>query len=177
MNAMAITFQTDCATIMLPETCAQLVDPVKAREAIDRDRNIRRSHLYPLLDATARFACSFLIAPQGCEPFDLPREPWIIILGDDLHFAWGPKSDPYYSTEQHRVWRLAVCERASWRCEAVEDGRRCDKSRANGSRMFADHVIERSDGGQDQGAGMCLCGTYHTEKTNTERAKRMSRRR
>jgi hypothetical protein len=97
---MAICFELEEGyTVILPETSAQLVDPVKAREAIERDRNIRRSHLYPLFDATARFACSFLIAAQGCNTFDLPRSPWIITIGDDLHFAWGPKAFPAISLD------------------------------------------------------------------------------
>jgi hypothetical protein len=89
---VSITFEIDGALVMLPETHHGVFEPEKARKSIESDRKVRRSHLYPLLDATARFACSFLIAPQGCAPFDLPREPWIIILGDDLHFAWGPKA-------------------------------------------------------------------------------------
>jgi hypothetical protein len=89
---MSITFETPEATVLLPESAAVLVDPQQAREAIKRDRNIRRSHLYPLFDATASFACSLLIAPQGCERFDLPRGPWIIVVGDDMHFAWGPQA-------------------------------------------------------------------------------------
>ena len=90
---MNITFEIDgVGLVMLPETHHMLFDPEQAREFIKKDRKVRRHYLYPLLDATAHFACSFLIAPQGCEPFDLPREPWIIILGDHLHFAWGPKA-------------------------------------------------------------------------------------
>jgi hypothetical protein len=70
-----------------------------AREAIKRDRAIKRSHLYPLLDAAARFACSYLIAPQGCDEFELPRDPWIILIGDDLRFAWGPDAFPAASLD------------------------------------------------------------------------------
>jgi hypothetical protein len=89
---MSHTFEIDGATVHLPSIPHILFDPEKARKSIESDRKVRRSHLYPLLAATAHFACSFLIAPQGCEPFDLPREPWIIVIGDDLHFAWGPKA-------------------------------------------------------------------------------------
>ena len=32
--------------------------------------------------------------------------------------------DQYYLTSRHREWRLAVCRRAGWRCEAIEYGRR-----------------------------------------------------
>ncbi len=89
---MAISFETADATVLLPDALAILVEPEKARQAIKRDRNIRRSHLYPLFDATASFACSLLIVPQGCEAFSLPRSPWILVIGDDMHFAWGPKA-------------------------------------------------------------------------------------
>jgi hypothetical protein len=90
---MNISFEIDgVGLVMLPETHHVVFEPEEARKLIKSDRKVRRSYLYPLLDATAHFACSLLIAPQGCEPFDLPREPWIIIIGDDLHFAWGPKA-------------------------------------------------------------------------------------
>jgi 5-methylcytosine-specific restriction protein A len=84
-----------------------------------------------------------------------------------------PKTaDPYYLTAEHKAWRAEVCRQAGWRCEAVEDGRRCEKSRANGDRMFADHIRERSDGGPDQGPGMCMCGAHHVLKTNRNRRGR-----
>jgi hypothetical protein len=90
---MKITFEIDgVGLVILPEADHVVFEPEKARKMIKSDRRVRQSYLYPLLDATAHFACSFLIAPQGCKPFDLPREPWIIIIGDDLHFAWGPKA-------------------------------------------------------------------------------------
>jgi hypothetical protein len=89
---MAISFDTAEAIVLLPDALAVLVEPEKARQAIERDRNIRRSHLYPLFDATASFACSLLIVPQGCNAFELPRSPWMLAIGDDMHFAWGPKA-------------------------------------------------------------------------------------
>jgi hypothetical protein len=85
--------------VFLPETSTILFDPQQAREALKRDRACRRSHLYPLLDATAHFACSWLIAPQGCDVFELPRDPWIITIGDDLNFAWGPNAFPATSLD------------------------------------------------------------------------------
>jgi len=67
-----------------------------------------------------------------------------------------PKTaDPYYSTEQHRA-----CRAACWRCEWIDNGQRCEKSAANGDRMFADHIKERSNGGPYNGPGMCLCGAH-----------------
>jgi hypothetical protein len=97
---MSIQFETDDAcTVFLPEMPTVQMDPEKARQALDRDRNIRRSHLYPIMDAVARFACSWLIAPQGCAPFDLPRDPWMITIGDNMHFAWGPKAFPAESLD------------------------------------------------------------------------------
>jgi hypothetical protein len=96
---MGISFETEDATVFLPETSTILLDPQKARDALERDRAYRRSHLYPLFDATARFACSYLLAPQGCNEFELPRDPWIISIGDDLHFAWGPNAFPAASLD------------------------------------------------------------------------------
>ncbi len=97
---MAIQFETeDGCAVFLPEMQAQWIDPENARQAIERDRNIRRSYLFPLMDSAARFACTWLIIPQGCGPFDLPRDPWIITVGDDMHFAWGPKAFPVESLD------------------------------------------------------------------------------
>lgn len=96
---MAISFETEDFTVMLPELDVVTFRPEQARQAIERDRNIRRSHLYPLMDSVARFACSWLVAPQGCAAFTLPRGPWIITIGDDLHFAWGPKAFPAESLD------------------------------------------------------------------------------
>jgi hypothetical protein len=84
------------------------------RQAIARDRNVRRSYLFPLLDAVASFACSWLIVPQGCAPFELTRDPWIITMGDDLHFAWGPKAFPTES--------LDAAIRAANQCVVITSG-------------------------------------------------------
>jgi hypothetical protein len=97
---MTIVFEIeDIGTVLLPETSTILVDPQQAREALKRDRAYRRSHLYPLFDATAHFACSWMIAPQGCDAFELPHAPWIITIGDDLNFAWGPDAFPATSLD------------------------------------------------------------------------------
>ena len=96
---MAISFDAENATVFLPETLVVLTDPEKARQAIKRDVKMRRSHLFPLFDATAHFACSLLMAPQGCNEFELPRSPWIVSIGDDMHFAWGPKAFPANSLD------------------------------------------------------------------------------
>lgn len=87
---MSITIETDGATVFLPEVAPVLVPPENARASIKRDRAIRKSHLFPLFDACASFACSLLMVQQGCETFNLPQGPWIIAIGDDFHFAWGP---------------------------------------------------------------------------------------
>lgn len=89
---MTISFETDHGTVLLPETSAMALDAEKARQSIKRDRNFRRSHLYPLLDAVANFACSLLFVPQGCSEFGPYRAPWIMSVGDDMHFAWGPQA-------------------------------------------------------------------------------------
>jgi hypothetical protein len=93
-----ISFQEEDILVLLPKTEPILLAPDKVRERI-KDREIRRSHLFPLFDATAHFGCSYLIVPQGCSPFDLPRNPWIIFVCDDLNFAWGPKAFPAESLD------------------------------------------------------------------------------
>jgi len=73
------------------------------------------------------------------------KPPRLSLLGNRVSTAAPritarPKTaDPYYSTEQHRAWRLAVCRAASWRCEAIENGQRCEKS----AIAFPKHVSSR----------------------------------
>src|SRR5450756_680987 len=86
------------------------------------------------------------------------------------------QADAELLTPEHRAWRLAVCRRAGWRCEWIEDGRRCEASTQRGDRLFADHVAERFDGGAHDGAGRALCGSHHGIKTNRERARRAAQR-
>lgn len=89
-----------------------------------------------------------------------------------------PKAaDAELLTPEHKAWRLAVCRRAGWRCQWVENGKRCEASAANDNRMFADHIVERSDGGAlyDVNNGQCLCGSHHTRKTLQERTIRHRR--
>lgn len=74
--------------------------------------------------------------------------------------------DPELQTADHRAWSLEVRKRAGWKCE--ECG-------AKGVRLFADHRIERQDGGSrlDPANGRALCGACHTRKTTLARAARM----
>lgn len=88
-----------------------------------------------------------------------------------------PKTaDPELQTKQHQQWRLQVLRMAGHRCQAVENGKRCQV--AAPFRLFADHIVERKDGGAlyDVRNGQALCGKHHTQKTNAERAKRMAQR-
>jgi hypothetical protein len=70
-------------------------------------------------------------------------------------------------------WRLMVMNNAGYRCQWDEGGERC--SVKHPSRLFADHIIERRDGGDllDPENGQCLCGRHHSLKTARERARRM----
>lgn len=82
------------------------------------------------------------------------------------------QADAELQTEAHKAWRLQVLNRAGWKCEA------CGKHGGKGHgavRLFADHIIERRDGGAllDPANGRCLCGSCHSTKTAKERAKRM----
>lgn len=85
----------------------------------------------------------------------------------------GPKeADPHYSTPEHRQWRAIVIARAGGRCEGIVNGHRCGRAER---RMFADHIVERKDGGAefDPANGQCLCGSCHSRKTAAARAQRM----
>lgn len=83
-------------------------------------------------------------------------------------------ADPGLLTPEHRAWRAQVLARAGYRCEAVDAGRRC--AVAAPARLFADHIVERKDGGAalDVGNGQCLCGHHHSLKTVAARARRMA---
>lgn len=83
------------------------------------------------------------------------------------------RADAELQTPEHRGWRQAVLRLAGYQCQAIENGRRCTVVYPD--RLFADHVLERKDGGAplDVRNGQCLCGRHHTLKTNEERAKRM----
>ena len=76
--------------------------------------------------------------------------------------------DPHYGSAAHRAWRDAVIARADHACQ------RCGRREV---RLFADHVVERRDGGAalDLTNGQALCGACHTTKTVAARAARMAR--
>src|SRR5690349_4559424 len=86
------------------------------------------------------------------------------------------RADAELLTPEHRAFRSAVLKRAGWRCEWIENGRRCEK-RAPQDRMIADHKIERADGGApfDPANGQCLCVAHNTAKGIQARAARLSR--
>jgi hypothetical protein len=92
--SMGISFETEDGFVLLAET--QPIE-IKCREAkafLKKNPAVRVTHLYPLIDAVATFACSQIVVPQGSTPFELPRSPWIVSIGDDMHFAWGPQAFP-----------------------------------------------------------------------------------
>lgn len=74
---------------------------------------------------------------------------------------------------EYERWRLVVVTRAGYRCQWMENGARCTVSAP--SRLFADHIAERRDGGDllDIANGQCLCGKHHSLKTAQARAERM----
>jgi 5-methylcytosine-specific restriction protein A len=82
--------------------------------------------------------------------------------------------DPELRTRQHRAWRAEVLRRAGYRCEARDEhGHRCTKT-APHCRLYADHVVERADGGAlfDVSNGQALCGQHHVVKTVAARRAR-----
>lgn len=87
----------------------------------------------------------------------------------DLRSAKPPakEADAELLTPMHRAFRAAVLKRAGYRCED------CGRS---GCRLYADHVIERADGGalHNPANGRALCGSCHTRKTAERRASRFA---
>ncbi|WP_147049081.1 HNH endonuclease signature motif containing protein [Methylobacterium gnaphalii] len=81
-------------------------------------------------------------------------------------------ADPELLTAEHKAWRLEVLKRAHWRCQwpgCQAHGRR------GGVRLYADHILERKDGGAslDPRNGQTLCPKHHQVKTAKARAARM----
>jgi 5-methylcytosine-specific restriction protein A len=98
-----------------------------------------------------------------------PRVPYL-----DNRIAPPPRQiDPVYNTPKFRAWRTAIVARAGGRCEAVDHGHRCTKVWPE-HRVYADHIVELSDGGQpfDLNNGQCLCASHHEIKTAAVRANR-----
>ena len=77
------------------------------------------------------------------------------------------KSDPHYGQSAHIRWRDAVLARAGHKCEGLN----CQRV---GVRLYADHIVERRDGGPDYllENGMALCAVCHSTKTNAAKRKR-----
>lgn len=78
-------------------------------------------------------------------------------------------ADAHYLTPEHKAWAAEVFKRAGGRCQAPG----CLKA-APEHRMFADHIVERKDGGAALALsnGQLLCGSHHSEKTAKARAAR-----
>ncbi|MFT4098615.1 MAG: HNH endonuclease signature motif containing protein [Rhodoblastus sp.] len=79
------------------------------------------------------------------------------------------RADAELLTPEHRAWRAIVIARAGGMCQWPGCGR-------VERRMFADHIVERKDGGAryDPDNGQCLCGSHHSLKTAQERARRLN---
>lgn len=79
------------------------------------------------------------------------------------------RADPELQTAAHEAWRKAALDRAGWKCEdcGAQGGR-------GGVRLYADHIVERSDGGAplDPNNARIRCGSCHTKKTYRARAIR-----
>ncbi|TAI67602.1 HNH endonuclease [Bradyrhizobium sp. Leo170] len=88
------------------------------------------------------------------------------------------KADPHYQTAEHEAWAAFVKRRAGYRCEHIDDrtGRRCERSQANGDRMYADHIKDikdRPDLALDRNNGRCACNSHNTRAGIAARSRRM----
>lgn len=75
--------------------------------------------------------------------------------------------DPFYLTPEYRRWRAIVIARANGKCQWPGCG-------VAEPRMYADHIVERRDGGAplDPANGQCLCARHHGVKTGQARLAR-----
>ncbi len=83
------------------------------------------------------------------------------------------RADAELLTPEHRAWAYEVKCRAGWKCQWPG----CDvRGGRGGVRLFADHIVERADGGahHDPKNGQALCGKHHSLKTARARAARMT---
>lgn len=107
----------------------------------------------------------------------LPAFPSRLQVSDTKLLKRAPKrADPVLLTTEHKAWRAEVLRRAGYQCQWLDRGCRCQK-RAPDHRLFADHVVERADGGAafDPANGQALCGEHHTLKTAGARGGRRSK--
>jgi len=83
---------------------------------------------------------------------------------------------PIYNSKQFLAWRAQVIAKAGGRCEAVDNGRRCQRGHPD-HRVYADHRVELKDGGApfDVRNGQCLCASHHVQKTLRNRGTRLGR--
>ena len=84
----------------------------------------------------------------------------------------GKTTDPHYLTPEHREWREKVIANApGGRCQDPL----CKTPNRIPSRLFADHIDEKKDGGAlfDPANGLARCGSCHTRKTAGARSARM----
>lgn len=87
------------------------------------------------------------------------------------------EADEHYGTREHKAWALEVKQRAGWRCEYVENGQRCRRSRANGDQMYAGHIQNRIDHPElalDPRNGRCECNSHNTRGGIRDRARRLT---
>jgi hypothetical protein len=69
----------------------------------------------------------------------MTKQPRLSLLGPRVTMASQRlEPRPKQVDQYYREWRTAMCRRAGWQCEAIEDGRRCEKPAMNGDRLFAD---------------------------------------
>lgn len=80
-------------------------------------------------------------------------------------------AEPFYKSPEFRRWREQVRRNARGRCQWPG----CSHSDAT-ARMFADHIVERKDGGAplDPSNGQYLCADHHNKKSAQERKRRLS---
>jgi 5-methylcytosine-specific restriction protein A len=79
---------------------------------------------------------------------------------------------PFYLAPRWRALIAAIIKRRGRRCEDPL----CKTPSRTGIRIFGDHVVELQDGGApfDEANILLRCGSCHTRKTASERARRQA---
>ena len=90
------------------------------------------------------------------------------LLGTSRKVSVRKEAESFYKSKPFLAWRAEVLRRAGHRCQHPGCG-------VSKGRLFADHIVERKDGGDplDPNNGQCLCAKHHNQKTAVERAKRL----
>jgi len=145
---------------------------------VEAARNLRASHVYRDVDDAAHSVGQ--AADPGNDGSDVMAESVRLSkprISTNDNRRVRPvvvpyRTDPELQTHEHKKWSIAVRRRAGYRCQGAQH----DPGKPReGVMLYADHIVERRDGGAryDLGNGQALCASCHVRKTFLARAQRL----